>query len=339
MEIVVEILDAGLRQTRIEKLDTNELRVGRAWVSDILVTDPDVDPEHLLIQIVDGGESFVVTDLETTNGSRHNKKKFEGQIQANFGDLLQLGNTRLRIHRLHDPVDMTKQRTLLDNQLVLLHQPLVVLGLAAGAIFLQLLDMYMATNRELEWHTVLTSLIGMTSGLAVFALLLAGLSKLFRNEFVYWPNLGLASSAIILQKMLGYVASWISFNILSEGLDEFIATLITASILTLWLIPSLHLCTPLKPWIRNTITAAVVVITVATSYILPSFRENAWQHNQPQLVTGSMPPPLLLTPRVSREFYLEQMTQTFERADELAVEAREEQEEEQEQEEENQGSE
>lgn len=327
MEIVVEILDAGVRHTRVEKLDTNELRIGRAWNSDVLVTDPDVDAEHLLIELADDGETFALTDLQSTNGSRYNKKKFEGQIQADFGDLIQLGNTRLRIHRLNDPVAVTKQRTLLDNQLALLHRPIIVLGLATAAILLQLMDMYLSTTRELEWHSVLTGLIGMTSGLAIFALLLAGLSKLFRNEFVYWPNLGLAASAIILQKLLGFVASWISFNLLSQGLDEFIATLITATILTLWLIPSLHLCTPLKPWIRNTITASVVIITVTTSYILPSFRENSWQHSQPQLVSGSLPAPLLIAPRVSREFYLEQMASTFDRADELAAEAREEQEE------------
>ncbi|MEQ9568181.1 MAG: hypothetical protein RLN85_20620, partial [Pseudomonadales bacterium] len=90
--------------------------------------------------------------------------------------------------------------------------------------------------------------------------------------------------------------------------------------------PSLHLCTPLKPWGRNTITAVIVSITVATNYILPSFRNNSWQHNQPQLVTGSMPASLLLAPRVSPDEYLQLMTRTFERADELAEEAREEQE-------------
>jgi|GEM_PF-6395347 len=324
MEIVVEIFDSSLRNARIEKLDVTELRIGRAWNSDILVTDPDVDAEHLLVQLTEDSESFTLCDLQSTNGSRHNKKKFDGQTQAGFGDLIQLGRTRLKIHRLHDPVAVTKQRSFLDNQLVQLHRPLIALALGASAIVLQLLDMYLSSSRDLEWHSVLTSLIGMTTGLAVFALVIAGLGKLFRNEFVYWPNLGLAASAIILQKLLAVVAAWISFNALSEGLDEFISTLIIATILTLWLIPGLHLCTPLKPWIRNTITAAVVSATVVTSYILPSFRDNPWQHNQPQLVTGSMPASLLLAPEVSREEYLELITGTFADADELAVKAREE---------------
>lgn len=327
MEIVVEIIDPTLRSARIEKLDATELHVGRAWKSDILVTDPDVDAEHLLVELTDDADRFTVTDLQSTNGSRHNRKKFEGRIQVGFGDMIQLGRTRLRIHRLHDPVPVTKQRSFLDNQLAQLHRPLVALILATSAILLQLLDMYLSSSRDLEWHSVLTSLIGMTSGLAVFALILSGLGKLFRNEFVYWPNLGLAASAIILQKLFGVITAWISFNALSDGLDEFISTLIIATILALWLIPSLHLCTPLKPWVRNTITAVIVSITVATNYILPSFRNNSWQHNQPQLVTGSMPASLLLAPRVSPDEYLQLMTRTFERADELAQEAREEQEE------------
>lgn len=327
MEIVVEIIDPTLRSARVEKLDATRLHVGRAWKSDILVTDPDVDAEHLLVELAEDADSFTLTDLQSTNGSRCNKKKFEGQIQADFGDLIQLGRTRLRIHRLHDPVPATKQRSFLDNQLAQLHRPLVALVLATSAILLQLLDMYLSSSRELEWHSVLTALIGMTSGLAVFALILAGLGKLFRNEFVYWPNLGLAASAIILQKLFGVIAVWISFNALSDGLDEFISTLIIATILTLWLIPSLHLCTPLKPWVRNTITAVIVSITVATNYILPSFRNNSWQHNQPQLVTGSMPASLLLAPKVSPEEYLQLMAGTFAEANELAAKAREEREE------------
>lgn len=324
MEIVVEIIDPSLRNARIEKLDATELHVGRAWKSDILVTDPDVDAEHLLIQLTDEADTFTLTDLQSTNGSRYNKEKFTGQIQANFGDLIQLGRTRLRIHRLHDPVAVTKQRSFLDNQLAQLHRPMIALALGASAILLQLLDMYLSSSRDLEWHSVVTSLIGITTGLAVFALLLAGLGKLFRNEFVYWPNLGLAAGAIILQKLLGVAASWISFNALSHDLDEFISILIIATILALWLIPSLHLCTPLTPLMRNRITAVVVGITVATNYILPSFRSNVWQHSQPQLVTGSMPASLLLAPEVSREEYLALAAETFADADELAEKAREE---------------
>ncbi|MEQ8953156.1 MAG: FHA domain-containing protein, partial [Gammaproteobacteria bacterium] len=208
MEIVVEIIDPTLRSARIEKLDATELHVGRAWKSDILVTDPDVDAEHLLVELTDDADRFTVTDLQSTNGSRHNRKKFEGRIQVGFGDMIQLGRTRLRIHRLHDPVPVTKQRSFLDNQLAQLHRPLVALILATSAILLQLLDMYLSSSRDLEWHSVLTSLIGMTSGLAVFALILSGLGKLFRNEFVYWPNLGLAASAIILQKLFGVMTAW-----------------------------------------------------------------------------------------------------------------------------------
>ena len=324
MEIVVEIIHSGQRDARIEKLDTKELRIGRAWSSDILVTDPDVDAEHLLVQFDDDAESFSLIDLQSANGSRHNKKKFEGQTQADFGDLIQIGQTRLRIHRLHDPVPATKQRSLLDHQLAHLYRPAVALGLGASAILLQMLDMYLSSSRDLEWHTALTSLIGMTTGLAFFALLLAGLSKLFRQEFVYWPNLGLAASLIILQKLVSLIINWISFNTLSEGLEDFISNITRAGLLALWLIPGLHICTPLKPWIRNTVTAVLVCITLATSYILPSFREDLWQSSRPQLVTGSMPASLLLTPGTPRQEYLDLIRNTFAEADQLAIEAREE---------------
>jgi len=328
MEIVVEILHSGQRDARIEKLDTNELRVGRAWSSDILITDPDVDAEHLLIQLDEEAESFALIDLQSANGSRHNKKKFEGKIEADFGDLIQVGQTRLRIHRMHDPVPATKQRSLLDHQLANFYRPAVALGLGASAILIQMLDMYLSTSRDLEWHTALTSLIGMTSGLAFFALILAGLSKLFRQEFVYWPNLSLAASLIILQKLVALIISWISINTLSEGLDDFISNIARAGLLALWLIPSLHICTPLKPWIRNTVTAVLVCITLVTSYILPSFREDLWRSSRPQLVTASMPASLLLAPSMPRKEYLALARNTFTEADQLAVEAREEKEEE-----------
>ncbi len=68
--------------------------MGRSRQSDVLVEDPNVSRTHA--EIRPRGGSWVLTDLDSTNGSRLNGRRLEGPEVLKPGDEIELGTTLLK---------------------------------------------------------------------------------------------------------------------------------------------------------------------------------------------------------------------------------------------------
>jgi hypothetical protein len=71
-----------------------EILIGRGGASDLILTDPFVSTEHA--EIVVQANQTILFDLGSTNGSRVNGDSVTGQVTLYDGDIVQLGNVRLR---------------------------------------------------------------------------------------------------------------------------------------------------------------------------------------------------------------------------------------------------
>ena len=95
--LYLSVLDAGgssLAPGEAIELTSGAL-LGRTGQVEILVDDPAVSSEHARISRVGG--DWVVTDLGSTNGTRVNEALIEAPTALAAGDILGLGNARLRV--------------------------------------------------------------------------------------------------------------------------------------------------------------------------------------------------------------------------------------------------
>jgi pSer/pThr/pTyr-binding forkhead associated (FHA) protein len=68
--------------------------MGRSRQCDVMVDDPNVSREHA--EIRPRGGSWVLTDLNSTNGSRLNGRRLERSEVLKPGDEIELGTTVLK---------------------------------------------------------------------------------------------------------------------------------------------------------------------------------------------------------------------------------------------------
>jgi hypothetical protein len=91
---VVEAGGSSLTQGQVLEV-ANGAVLGRAERAEVVLTDMAVSAEHARLARV--GRVWVVSDLGSTNGTRVNDVAVHGEMPLAHGDVLGLGNVRLKV--------------------------------------------------------------------------------------------------------------------------------------------------------------------------------------------------------------------------------------------------
>ncbi len=103
--LIVELFHrTGFRIPQRYRFREYPVRVGRAYYNDLIITDPHVCPEHLVICEQD--EGWLLRDKDSKNGILHNHKLTRSEwIHIKSGDEIIIGKTRLRLLSPMHPVE------------------------------------------------------------------------------------------------------------------------------------------------------------------------------------------------------------------------------------------
>jgi pSer/pThr/pTyr-binding forkhead associated (FHA) protein len=71
--------------------------IGRTMANDIPLNDNFMSSEHALLQW--DGQSWVLEDLESTNGTRLNGQEIDQPTALDYGDMIQVGHVDLKLSR------------------------------------------------------------------------------------------------------------------------------------------------------------------------------------------------------------------------------------------------
>ena len=88
--ITAECLDK-ISIGELVRVDTS-LNIGRAENNDIVIASPIVSAEHAIVSFVKG--KYIITDLDSTNGTFLNDKKISGSAIVKPGDEISIGPAR-----------------------------------------------------------------------------------------------------------------------------------------------------------------------------------------------------------------------------------------------------
>lgn len=90
--LLVKLPDGDSREIKLSKVKTS---IGRSSRNDVCINDPFASRLHA--EVRREGQSHYLTDLGSANGTFCNGVKVNGTINLNFGDVIQIGETRISL--------------------------------------------------------------------------------------------------------------------------------------------------------------------------------------------------------------------------------------------------
>lgn len=233
--LIVEISNReGVRIERIS-LDRGSLSIGRAWNSDLIIQDRFVDADHLSLS-VNQNDQILITDLDSKNGSRLTGKHLTSSASPyRLGDVLTIGDTRIKIFDAHASVEPAAVRSswfLLAERFSSFKALLILTVLA---ILLQVGQIYGRSAEPLKLEDLIVSALGVLMLLLVWSLLLGFIAKLLRGESNIKPLWILGCLAVIIASVVSLVLLVVRFNLQKISLGESVS-IVVFGLFSIWLL-------------------------------------------------------------------------------------------------------
>jgi len=311
--LIVEITNKeGIRIERI-CLTSNGISIGRAWDSDVIIQDRFVDADHLNLALSDD-QQILISDLSSTNGTSLVGKSIRGEKNAyRLGDVLNIGDTRLKIFDAHDSVAATSLRStwfLLAERFSSFKalSLLTVLALMAQAALT-----YSGSTAPVKVESVIVNGFGGLLLLLAWSLLLGFIAKLLRGESNIKALWGLGSLAIIMANIISVVILISKFNLQDVSLGRS-ASIILFGIFSVWLLAGvLSYTTSLgnrSKWLSSIcVVLGLYAIVESDEYLKEPHQ--VWSSST-KTEQATLPPAFLLRKGVSITDYIQETNSLFE---------------------------
>lgn len=251
MAIVVEWLTRSGAGQRIERFDKPRVHIGRSLNQDVILDDPFVDGEHLIVE--ENPETLALTCIElgSRNGTRcqgvaGGKRVIGGVAPIYSGDVLSLGRSRLRIFHSSHPVPEAMSLSRWHRSFSRVCTWPLVLILSAVVVSLFAFNAYI--NLPLEKHVQRYGLEALYPLLGVFfyALIWALIGRVLRGDGRLMAHMALALGILLVSLLLQAVKGWLAYHIGFTWLLTWLDALLLGVVTFLLFHTSLQLATHLK---------------------------------------------------------------------------------------------
>lgn len=302
--LIIEIQTKdGVRIERIS-LGEHKVSIGRAWNSDVVVQDRFVDADHLGLDL-NSEQQVLVTDFETINGSRlAGKVLSDVATPYRFGEILQIGDTRLRVFDAESSVDPTSLRSRWFLMAESFSSMGAIFSLTAVALILDAIRSYTRSITPIEFGDLVVSGFGVLISILIWSLVLGFISKLLRGESNVKPHWILACIAMIGYYLIDTALLVVRFNLQNIDIGELL-TLAAYGVLTTCLLVGVFSYTSYMQTGRKWLCAMLVVISfygVIHSDELLKEPHQQWSSTS-RTEVATLPPRFLLRDSVSLDEY------------------------------------
>lgn len=313
MEIVVEVFEQGQRRSFLRRYQAESISVGRGWDNDVIIRDPLIDASHLLIKTGEDGQWWI-EDLGSTNGTRVGRSSLSGPRPVEFGKIVTIGHSQIRLHRVDQEVAPAMKLGRMDETISHIGHPVAAMLLAAVAIILGVYADVLGDPAQTTWSAHASQGLTLGAGLLGWAIVWGSIARLLRHEVTFWPHLSLISLLLIGSICSYWLVVWISFNTLSLFFADLVTGLAVAALLFGVIIIGLNITIRMSQKYMMVIAASITFVTISLLYLLPALEEDEPQ-NGPEMVMMEKPPGFLLAGSESPEEFLSGLDGLFDRLD------------------------
>lgn len=307
--LILEIFHGPRSPKQYQVFDEGLVRVGRGFANDVILSDPYVAAEHVIIKNEEGG--WQVEDLGSQNGIFDPKQK--RVVRKTFltsGEEFIIGKTRFKILSMDQPVAYEKRLIQKSRFIKYLNMPLIKWGMIVGMVLLYAVEAYFASERDLSFGKLISSGIGIFVPTLLWAGLFAFIGAIIKHKARFFLQLALSSLFMILLIPAGNIASYLGFAA-SQGIVEIGLFIIFLCVLfAYFLVRNLALATHIAT--RKLIVASIVItILILSVGGLLTFAFKDEFSSRPNYYATLKPPFAKLSPSRSLEVFLAEGEEVF----------------------------
>lgn len=263
MEVVIEQLGTTGNVLERHRFDQHSVFIGRAFNSDVLLTDEHVDARHARLSFDEEGRLWI-EDLGSVNGIRRPRHKARVEREAvESGEVFLIGRTRVRILLGEHPVPEAVRIRFSEVFLLWLGKPQVLVGMAAAYILTLVGITYFTTIGEFRWTLVIEQNLGEIIGFILLAVGVYFLSILFRRGGNFLAHLSILIALFFVSGLLALAMDLAVFNAsdrwygVIDGLDSVRKYLLLFVYLWSILYLAFHLSLARRTWISAVVVAVI----------------------------------------------------------------------------------
>lgn len=211
MEIIIEQLTRDHKIISCHKFAKQDIKIGRAYSSDIIISDPHVCPTHLNIEF--DGEHWVVNDDCTINGSfiEGSKERVHQHI-VQSGDVICFGKSVVRLLFPSHAVPASVAFSPFEQLVNFARHPLVLTANIAIFVLVAAWTFYLSKPIEVNFTQLAVPALGMAIGFSMWPSLVALISHFTKNDARVLHQFGISFAFFNLMWLSDSLESLVYFN-------------------------------------------------------------------------------------------------------------------------------
>ncbi len=314
-EIIIEEITRNHKLLHRHRLTQSKVSIGRSYQNDIILTDPHICPQHILLNFSQG--VWHLNDNDSVNGTllenAKGKKQHVHQQLVTDGDVIILGKSQLRVrfsdHQVADTVAFSPFESLID---IIRHPISVFISIA---LFLLIAGNISYLNQLTETNISQLFVSAFSLGL-LFALWPAGValvSHLTKHDPRIFAQFGISFTFFTLMWLSDQLDKIITFNSASDSTLGLVFSLLPIGLAfcLFWL--NSYIGFHVSARRRVVVATSITVLLFGGSYLLQYSKKPEFNPH-PQYNATIMAPHFLIAPSNNVDAFLEKSNKLFEQA-------------------------
>jgi hypothetical protein len=197
------------------KFDQLPIAIGRSYQNDLILSDPFVSPEHVIIRDTDGG--WLVEDQNSENGVKlklHSPGSRPDCLQS--GDDIIMGRTRLRVFSSSHPVVATHLLPTKASLPQIIARPAIATTTVILVLVLLFLDAQLTAVKQIGMDKLLASSLPTF----LFALAWAGIwsfvGRVIIHRASFLPHFIAALMLFMISMLMAIMSEYLTYNLNAE---------------------------------------------------------------------------------------------------------------------------
>ena len=232
-ELIVEIHDAHRRMPAYRHIARFPLSIGRGYGNDIILNDPYVAAEHIVIDVAEGG--WLLRQLDTANPPlRSGKALPESACEIHSGDELVLGKTLIRFFSPQHPV--APARKLHDSfagMLEMTQEFAIVSAMLLVLWMAQMLNTFLVTSESTPLPKLAANALPVVGAALLWAMVWSLIAFVVRRKTDYMFFLSVTIFYFLADMLLESGIDYVAFNTRDIWLPEILSYITGGVLMTL----------------------------------------------------------------------------------------------------------
>lgn len=266
-KIIIEIVHPLRLWKEYRTFDIPEVRIGRGYDNDLILADPHVSAEHVVIRWE--GDVWIAEDVSMENGMYVRKLgKVMDRVHLNSGDEIVIGKTRLRFLAPAHPVAATKSLLPSHGLLKIIARPVNIWSIIIFSCLVFGVHVHLSSSKSMTFLKLVSGSIGfLFMGLA-WAGIWAFVGRIIKHHSQFGAQFALSLLFLAFFLFLTNISEYVGYFSNSVALEAVSAALLLGALFTLFLIGNLTVATSVSLFKRIAVCTTISVVIIALMTLL-----------------------------------------------------------------------